>query len=126
MDKILCSTLAAIPSVDGRVYPLKADETAKGTYIVYWQVKNSPLSTLDDSVKCSIVDYEIHILSNVYGDCQETASAAAAASRSMAGVVQGGVFIQSVNVLDQSALEWVPDLKVFASVVKISCFVSYI
>ncbi len=123
MDKILRAALAAIEAVKGQVYPVIADETATGTYIVYKLKKNTPLGALDGDTGCSIVTYDIFCISDKYGTGQDVAAAAAAACVSCTGI-HDNIDIQTVDIEDQSPMEWSQRLGAYVSVVSISCFIS--
>lgn len=126
MDKILCDALiSGVSVVRGQVYPLKGDENARGTYIVYQQTGNTPLMTLSGDTGCAIINYTLHVLSDRYGSGQEATSTAADVCRAMAGTIRSGVNVQSVTVEGQSPQEWDPEIKAYRAIVNISCFVRY-
>lgn len=125
MDKILRSALTGISVVKGQVYPLVADETASGSYIVYEQTKNQPLNVLDGTTGCSIISYDIHAISEKYADVMELNSLVCSSLLLIAGTKStDGVFVQSVDVIDQKPQEWNQNIGAYRATVSISCFIS--
>lgn len=122
MDKILRAALAAIEAVRGQAYPVIADKTASGAYIVYKQKKNTPLSALDGSTGCSIVIYDIFCVAEKYSIGQGLAGSVAAACASCVGV-HNDIDVQTVDIIDQSPMEWSQPHNAYVSVVSISCFI---
>lgn len=123
MDKILRAALAAIETVNGQVYPVIADETASGAYLVYRQTKNTPLTTLDGDTGCSTVIYEISSIADKYGICQEVMAAATAACRALPGTEADNTYIQTVDVIDQSPQSWSQEMGSYVATLTISCFI---
>lgn len=125
MDKILRSALAAITAVNEQVYPLVADESATGSYIVYEQTKNTPLNTLSGATNCFTVDYDVHLLAEKYAEIQELTTLVCPALLAIGGTkTTDGVFVQSVDITDQKPQEWNQNIGVYRATVSISCFVS--
>lgn len=124
MDKILRAALAAIEQVKGQVFPVIADETASGAYLVYRQTKITNLDALDGSTGCAIVTYDIYSVADKYSTCQDVMDAAAAACLALADTTTDGVDIQAVDIINQSPQEWSQKLGAYVSVLSISCFIS--
>ena len=124
MDKILRAALAAIEAVKGQVFPVVADETASGAYLVYRNTKTTPLAALDGDTGCAFVNYDIHSIADKYSTCQEVMDAASAICSGLAGTTDGGVDIQSVDIINQSPQEWNQDMGAYVSILSISCFIS--
>ena len=123
MDKILRAALAAIAAVKGQVYPVIADETANGSYLVYKNTKTTNLTALDGDTGCAFVNYDIYSISDKYSTCQEVMDVAASVCTGLAGTQDSSVEIQSVDITDQSPLEWSQKLGAYVSVLSISCFI---
>lgn len=123
MDKILRAALAAIKAVKGQVFPVIADETASGAYMVYRNTKTTNLTALDGDTGCAIVNYDIYVIAEKYSVCQDVVDTAASVCSGLAGTTDGGVEIQSVDITDQSPMEWSQKLGAYVSVLSISCFI---
>lgn len=123
MDKILRAALAAIKAVKGQVFPVVADETASGDYIVYKQTKNTPLICLDGDTGCSTVIYDISCISDKYGNCMDVLADASAACLSLPGTSLDNVEIQTVDIINQSPQEWSQQLGAYVSTLTVSCFI---
>lgn len=123
MDKILRAALAAIEAVNGQVFPVIADETASGAYLVYRQTKITNLDALDGNTGCAIVTYDIHAIADKYSVCQDVMDAAAAACLALADTTTDGVDIQTVDIINQSPQEWNQDMGAYVSILSISCFI---
>lgn len=123
MDKILRAALAAIVDVHGQVFPIVADETASGAYLVYMQTKNTPLTTLDGDTGCSTVVYDIRSIADKYGVCQDVMAAATAACRALRGTETDNTYIQTVDIINQSPQEWAQEMGAYVSTLTISCFI---
>lgn len=123
LDKILRAALAAIQTVKGQVFPVVADETANGAYIVYKQIKSTPLICLDGDTGCSTVVYDVSCIADKYGTCQEVLAEAVTACLSCEGKSLDNVEVQTVNIIDQSPQEWVQSLGAYVSTLTISCFI---
>lgn len=124
MDKVLTATLATIPQVHNQVYPLVADESATGAYIVYERTKTTNINTLDGDTGCQIVTYDIHALAQSYADCVTLSDAIKTACKSMAGEQSGSLSVQSVDIIGDSPQEYARDIGVYRCLVQISCFIS--
>lgn len=118
------AALAAIVAVKDQVFPVIADETANGAYLVYKQTKATNLSTLDGDTGCSTVKYDIYSIAEKYSTCQAVIDAAASVCAGLEDTESDGVEIQSVDIVDQSPLEWSQKLGAYVSVLSISCFIS--
>lgn len=125
MDKILRAALAAIPQVNGQVFPMVGDETAKDTWIVYEQIQNIPLMALDGDTGCATVVYDIHAASNRYGIAQEVMLAASKACLSLEGTETDDVLIQTVTIENQTPQGWSEKHDAYVSTLTISCFISH-
>lgn len=124
MDKILTAALAAVAATGGQVYPLVADETATGSYVVYERTKTTPLATLDGDTGCSIIAYTVHMMGQTYADCMALTDDIRAACLGMAGTVSDGLAVQSVDVTDEKPNEYAKELGVYHATLSLSCFCS--
>lgn len=124
MDKILAAALAAVKSTGGQVYPLVADETATGSYVVYERTKTTPLTTLTGDTGCSIIAYTVHTMGQTYADCMGLTDDVRAACKGIAGTTSDGITVQSVDITDDKPQEFAKELGVYHATLSISCFCS--
>lgn len=124
MDKILTAALASVAAAGGQVYPLVADETATGAYVVYERTKTTPLATLSGDTGCSIIAYTIHMMGPTYADCMDLTDGIRAACLGMAGTTSGGLTVQSVDIVDEKPQEYAKEMGVYHGTLSISCFCS--
>ena len=124
MDRILAAALKAIPAINGQVYPLIADETATGAYVVYERVNTNRLNTLGGDTGCAIITYDIHAIAVKYADCIDLTDAARIACTGMTGAQSDGVTVQSVDIIGDKPQEYASDLSAYRATLQISVFVS--
>lgn len=124
MDKILTAALASVAAAGGQVYPLVADETATGSYVVYERTKTTPLTTLTGDTGCSIIAYTIHTMGQTYADCMGLTDDIRAACKGIAGTTSDGITVQSVDITDDKPQEFAKELGVYHATLSISCFCS--
>lgn len=115
--------MAGIEAVKGQAYPVIADETASGAYLVYNRTKTTNLTALDGDTGCSIVTYDIYSIADKYSTCQTVIDAATSVCTGLEGTTDNGVEIQSVDIVSQSPQEWDDMVHAYTSTLTISCFI---